>query len=123
MIIIGKIFSFSAAHRLPHHEGQCKRHHGHNYKLEVEVTGPRQHEGRSKGMVMDFDDLENVVRAAVLSKYDHKNLNEFVGNPTAEVMIEDMAKAIQSGLPKGIELIFLKLWETEKCYAIWTRED
>jgi len=122
MIKIGKIFWFSASHRLPHHEGQCAHLHGHNYKLEVQVTGLVQTSGPAKGMVMDFNDLTAIVSETVLN-HDHKHLNDIYHNPTAEVMIDAMAKQISFSLPNGVELLTLKLWETEKCYAEWTGTD
>ena len=123
MISIGKIFSFSAAHHLPHHEGLCQEHHGHNYKLEVEITGPIQSDGPATGMIMDFDDLNTTVQDCALDLYDHKDLNAIFVNPTAETMLEAFARDIQNCLPPLVKLTRIKLWETEKCYAIWTRED
>ncbi|HEX59299.1 MAG TPA: hypothetical protein ENF26_04020, partial [Methanomicrobia archaeon] len=32
---LGVTARFSAAHRLPQHEGKCKELHGHTYKVEV----------------------------------------------------------------------------------------
>ena len=128
MISIGKIFSFSAAHKLPHHLGQCANDHGHNYKLEVEVgfKGKRtgsllQTSGPAQGMVMDFNDLTAIVSQTILD-HDHKYLNDIYLNPTAENMLLGMAAYIKASLPMGIEIKKLRLWETEKCYAEWTED-
>ena len=118
---IGKIFSFSAAHHLPHHEGQCHGVHGHNYKLEVVVSGLPQQFGPAQGMIMDFGDLDEAV-SSVMEMYDHTNLNDMFDNPTAENMIERIARDINGVLPYGVTLSLLRLWETEKCYAEWTAD-
>ena len=122
MISIGKIFSFSAAHQLPHHEGQCRDLHGHNWKLDVEVTGPIQISGSSKEMIMDFQDLDYTINEAIIKIHDHKYLNVIYTNPVAENMIEDMVNIIQANLNPDITLVSLTLWETEKCYAKWTAD-
>ena len=47
-------FHFCAAHRLPYYDGPCFRMHGHNYRLQVVVTGtpnPRD------GMIIDFEEI------------------------------------------------------------------
>ena len=121
---MGKIFSFSAAHHLPHHDGLCQEHHGHNYRLEVEIgrevyVSPVQEYGPAKGMIMDFNDLTAIVSEIILN-HDHKDLNTMYDNPTAEIMIEAIAEQIKRTLPNGFILLTLKLWETERCYAKWT---
>ena len=118
---IGKIFSFEAAHRLPHHGGQCANPHGHSYRLEVVISGLPQTHGPAQGMIMDFNDLTAIVSEVVLN-HDHKNLNDMYDNPTAENMIERIARDINGCLPYGITLSLLRLWETEKCYAEWTED-
>ena len=44
-------FTFCAGHRLVGHEGKCQNLHGHNYTLEVYVTGREQDE---VGRILDF---------------------------------------------------------------------
>ena len=124
MISIGKIFSFSAAHKLPHHLGQCAELHGHNYRLEVVITGEPQivGSGPAVGMIMDFEELDAIVTESVIIPYDHRNLNDMFDNPTAEEMIERFARDIDGNLPYGVTLSLLRLWETEKCYAEWTAD-
>ena len=121
---VGKIFSFSAGHRLPSHNGLCKNQHGHNYKLEVRVSGltNKQETSPSWGMIIDFGDLKKIVKQAVLDFHDHTYLNDRYPNPTAENMVYSIAKTIASKLPSGRKLTMVKLWETEDCYAIW-KED
>ncbi len=118
---IRKLFRFEAAHRLPAHQGACRRLHGHSYKLEVGITGGVQR-SESKpdfGMIMDFGDLKRIVEEEVISTHDHQLLNEIYPNPTAENMVKAIAESIQFRLPPGRFLTIVRLWETEGCYAIW----
>ena len=80
---IGKIYSFSAAHSLPMvPDGHpCKRVHGHNYKVEIEVRGDTAPNGFCLGM--DFYKLDKLVNP-LIQQLDHQMLNDFIKNPTAE---------------------------------------
>ncbi len=74
---------FSASHRLnnaalsPEENrrlyGKCNNPygHGHNYALEVTVSGPLD----PHGMVCDITALDAVVAREVLERFDHQNLN------------------------------------------------
>ena len=77
-------YLFSASHRL-HSEamseaenretyGKCNNPHGHghNYTLSVTVSGPVT---QSTGMVCNLTDLDGFVRARIVERYDHANLN------------------------------------------------
>src|SRR3972149_2741585 len=64
-------YTFDAAHRIRGHAGKCAYLHGHTYHLEVTVTAEALD---PLGMVMDFDDLGEVVRKAVLDRWDHATL-------------------------------------------------
>lgn len=89
---------FNAAHRLynPGWDdatnfrvfGKCSNpnFHGHNYELEVKVTGEPE---ASTGFVIDMKLLSDLIQKEILDRFDHKNLNletaEFnTLNPTAE---------------------------------------
>ena len=75
---------FNAAHRLhnPHWSdeknlrvfGLCNNpnYHGHNYELEVKVTGAVDPE---TGMVLDLAWLAELIKKEVEHRFDHKNLN------------------------------------------------
>lgn len=119
MIAVTKIFMFEASHRLPHYDGACHNLHGHSYKLEVAVTGVVETDTNNPkcGMIIDFKDLKDIVKEIVVDKYDHSFLNDFFENPTAEIMVEQIAYDLIRGLPKKLQLVSCKLWETTTSYA------
>ena len=121
MTTVTKLFEFEACHHLPHYDGACHNIHGHSYKLEVTVSGQvSKNENDPKcGMIIDFKDLKAIVKSVTVDKYDHSNLNEFFPNPTAEIMVKQIAVDIMSKLPQGVYLMSCKLWETSTSYAEW----
>ena len=121
MTAVTKLFEFEACHHLPHYDGACHNIHGHSYKLEVTVSGQvSKNENDPKcGMIIDFKDLKAIVKSVAVDKYDHSNLNEFFPNPTAEIMVKQIAVDIMSKLPQGVYLMSCKLWETSTSYAEW----
>ena len=105
---VTRSFRFEAAHKLPWHPGRCRDLHGHGYRLEVTVGGP----DGDDGMVVDFDDLGARVHAEVVDRYDHKYLNDFLENPTAELIAADIWKTLEAS---GVGVVRIRLWETEDC--------
>jgi 6-pyruvoyltetrahydropterin/6-carboxytetrahydropterin synthase len=77
-------YLFSASHRLHSDEmseqenrnvyGKCNNRygHGHNYTIEVTVSGRVDDQ---TGMVCNLVDLDGFVRSHILERYDHQNLN------------------------------------------------
>jgi len=77
-------YHFSASHRL--HAaglsdsanaatyGKCNHPHGHghNYSLEVTISGPID---PRTGMVLNLAELDEIVRREVLERFDQSNLN------------------------------------------------
>ncbi len=118
--ILTKSFRFEAAHQLPGHDGKCARLHGHSYKLEVTVRGPiRDQPGASDdGMVLDFGDLAALVRAAVIERLDHYDLNTILPTrTTAENLAHWIWETLlAAGLPAAL-LYRVRLWETESGYV------
>jgi 6-pyruvoyltetrahydropterin/6-carboxytetrahydropterin synthase len=133
-------YTFDAAHRIRGHPGKCAYLHGHTYRLEVTVSAQRLD---PLGMVMDFDDLREIVRKAVLDSWDHATLLaaddplgpaiaavqaeapdrvvRLGGQPTAEVMTREAWKAIERALPPGIDLERVAIRETPSCGSAITR--
>lgn len=122
---IGKRYEFSASHRLPNHNGKCRRQHGHNYMLEVEVEGiTKQEPGASdEGMVMDFAKLDAVVDS-LIEQLDHHDINQDIPAfkvgypPTAENIVMWVVDNLRL-FNKEINFSRIRLWETNKCYAEW----
>jgi 6-pyruvoyltetrahydropterin/6-carboxytetrahydropterin synthase len=120
-ICITKVFTFDSAHHLNDYEGKCKNIHGHTYKLEVTVKGMPD----KRGMVIDFHDLNDLVEAEVISKIDHKYLNEmFDFNTTCEFIglwiWDQIAVRISA---TGCTLEKLVLWETPSSFITIYKED
>ena len=72
-----KRLEISASHKLDlPYESKCKNLHGHNWILTVYL----QSETLENGMVFDFTEIKKLVK----SKLDHKNMNDYIEQPTAE---------------------------------------
>jgi 6-pyruvoyltetrahydropterin/6-carboxytetrahydropterin synthase len=82
---IGRTYRFESAHRLPLVPAghRCRNLHGHNYRLEIVVSGPVD----GRGFVRDFAELDAIVQP-LLAQVDHRLLNDVPGleNPTAEII-------------------------------------
>jgi len=103
-------YMFSASHRL-HSDlmseeqnrevyGKCNNPfgHGHNYIVEVTVSGPVD---ARTGMVCNLVDLDAFIHQNVLERYDHQNLNliqEFAENvPTTENLCIAIYQIVERG--------------------------
>ena len=117
-------YRFSASHRLHSPEmsadenrvtyGKCNNPHGHghNYTLEVTVSGPVD---PSTGMVCNLVDLDGFVENEVLRRYDLENLNtlkEFAQTvPTTENLCVEIFEILQRGF-QSAHLDRVRLEET-----------
>ncbi len=99
-------FKFEAAHKLAWHPGKCRNLHGHSYRLDVTVRGPLD----ANGVVVDFDVLHEIVDREVIARWDHRDLNEVLDNPTAELLAH---RAWELLTDAGLALDALRLWETD----------
>ena len=107
-------YMFSASHRLHNDEmsaeenratyGKCNNPygHGHNYAIEITVSGAIDEE---TGMVCNLTDLDGFVREKVLGRYDHQNLNclaDFRGEvPTTENLCIAIYQIVKRGFEKA----------------------
>jgi 6-pyruvoyltetrahydropterin/6-carboxytetrahydropterin synthase len=107
-------YMFSASHRL-HSDamseaensatyGKCNNPygHGHNYTLEVTVSGAVD---QSTGMVCNLTDLDGFVLREILERFDHQNLNtlpEFAATvPTTENVCMVVYHILQRGFRRA----------------------
>jgi len=106
---IGRSYRFESAHHLPLlPEGhRCRNLHGHNYRLEVVVSGKLD----PRGFVMDFAELDAEIMP-IIKEVDHRLLNEIEGleNPTAEIIANWFFQRI-----KGCESV--RVYENDDCWA------
>ena len=110
IVEIAREYTFDAAHMLEWHSGPCARLHGHTYRLVVVVEGGLS----ADGVVLDFADLDTVVRTEVLEVLDHRYLNEVLENPTAELIAEFAWQALGEA---GLNVSELTLWETPRSWV------
>ena len=121
-ISVTKIFKFDAAHFLPEHKGKCADIPGHTYRLEVTVArtdGDVVASGSSAGMGLYFGDLKEIVQREIIEKVDHKMLNDVLPfRKTAENMVVYFYEVLEQQLALlGVEVLKLKVWETQTSYA------
>jgi 6-pyruvoyltetrahydropterin/6-carboxytetrahydropterin synthase len=124
---------FNAAHRLYRKDwddaknqlvfGKCNNpnYHGHNYELEVGVTGEIDSE---TGFLIDIEKLKNIIKEEVEDYLDHKNLNvdipEFKNlNPTMENISVLIWNKIRNRLENHYQLS-VKLYETPRNFVVYT---
>ncbi len=95
---ISKEFSFDAAHHLPNvPEGhKCGRVHGHTYAVRLELVGPID---AHLGWVQDFGEIKDVWKRLEAEHLDHRDLNDWIENPTAELLALAIHAYLQRELP------------------------
>ena len=118
---------FNAAHRLNNPNwtqeknkavfGVCNNdnYHGHNYEIEVKITGEVNPE---TGYVYDMKVLSDMIKAEIEDRFDHKNLNldteEFRHlNPTAEHIAYVIYRILRAKIDEAYD-INIRLWETPR---------
>jgi 6-pyruvoyltetrahydropterin/6-carboxytetrahydropterin synthase len=117
------ITEFSAAHNLRNFRGKCEALHGHNWKVEVVVSGEKLD---GSGVVLDFAEVKSAT-GEVMSEIDHKYLNDlpfFIEhNPSSE----NIARYIFQRLQKKIEdervrVKRVSAWESQDACATYMGE-
>ena|SRR4029077_18161764 len=113
-IELGRRYRFSASHRLHSSQlseeenrrvfGKCNNPHGHghNYVVEVSMSGDVD---PATGMIANLADLDTFVECQVLEEFDHKSLNEDVAAfrekvPTTENLCIEIFRRLKS-FPKA----------------------
>tara|TARA_Y100000310_G_scaffold86784_1_gene83680 strand:+ start:1881 stop:2315 length:435 start_codon:yes stop_codon:yes gene_type:complete len=69
-VSIAREYGWEMGHALMNHRGKCFRPHGHNYRMEVEVSGLLDD---STSMILDFADLDSLVKPRI-EELDHRFL-------------------------------------------------
>lgn len=107
---LGRRYHFSASHRLHSPKlsdeencriyGKCNNPHGHghNYTVEVRLSGKID---PTTGMISNLADLDSFVNERVLEPFDHRSLNEEVpafqnAVPTTEILCIEIFQRLES---------------------------
>ena len=129
-VVVSRRVHFNAAHRLWNKKwseaenlrvfGVCSNpnYHGHNYNLDVSITGDISPD---TGYVMDINRLKDIVNECLVKHLDHKNLNLDVPwfrdlNPTTENMAIVAWRILEPAV-RPARLVNIRLWETERNYV------
>jgi len=114
---------FSAAHQIHGIGGKCEGVHGHNYRVEVEISARRL---KKPGMIADFIEVGRKLESILP---DHKMLNEvYAFNPTSENLarrfFDEMAKFYPACLRAAThrQVSRVTVWETEDSCATYGRD-
>jgi 6-pyruvoyltetrahydropterin/6-carboxytetrahydropterin synthase len=121
-VYVTRKFTFSAAHRYWQPAWSAEENarafgsltvtHGHNYVLEVTLSGAVD---ERTGMVMDLAELKRLVGEAVIARFDHADLNADPAFAQGRIpTTENLVRACWDLLaPKlGAERLYrLRLWE------------
>jgi 6-pyruvoyltetrahydropterin/6-carboxytetrahydropterin synthase len=125
-VFLGRRYNFAASHRL-HNEklgaeenrrlyGKCNSVFGpgHNYVVEVTLTGPVD---PATGMIANLGDLDPFVDREVVEAFDHKYLNEEVAAfqravPTTENLAREIFRRLKEFPTARLERV--RIEETSK---------
>jgi 6-pyruvoyltetrahydropterin/6-carboxytetrahydropterin synthase len=114
------VTKFAAAHQLTMVGTKCENMHGHNWKIEVYVTGEKLDDG---GVVMDFGVIKKHVRD-IMSLLDHKYLNELEFFQQSQPSSENIAYWVADKLQQKIDNSSVKVsrvtaWESDDACATY----
>jgi 6-pyruvoyltetrahydropterin/6-carboxytetrahydropterin synthase len=131
MVYLTRVEHFNAAHKLYNPGwsreknedvfGKCANEnwHGHNYELYVTIKGDPD---PNTGFLFDAKRLSVIIKERVIEKLDHKNLNievEFLRGQlcTTENLVIGIWEQLAAGLPSGVRLHGIKLYETPRIFV------
>ena len=114
------VTKFAAAHQLTMVGAKCENLHGHNWKIEVYVTGEKTDDA---GVLIDFGIIKKHVRE-IMAMLDHKYLNELEyfqqGQPSSENIAYFVATELQKRMDNQVVSISkVTAWESDDAAATY----
>lgn len=91
--------------------GACSRLHGHEYKIEVTVTGPID---PVSGLIIQRDLLDEIVSRLILVPMTGACLNDFFLHTTGEALAVEFYKILNDAIEPPLKLSAIKVHETAK---------
>ncbi|MBI4055347.1 MAG: 6-carboxytetrahydropterin synthase [Elusimicrobia bacterium] len=132
---VTRVLRFCYGHRLLHYPGKCRHLHGHNARVEIELSSKKLNR---LGMAVDFEKIKQKIQAWLDAELDHTMIlhekdpwvkilraqNEpclaLKTNPTAE----NLAKLIYDyARGRGLPVTEVRLWETPHSRASYRRNE
>ena len=126
---VTKIIHFCYGHRLLNYEGKCRHLHGHNGRVEIQLSREKLDE---RGMVVDFDEIKQVVQTWINTELDHKMLLnradpilpvlQKLGEPVHILDVNPTAESIarliyEFAASRKLPVTAVRLWETDASFA------
>ena len=129
MYSVTREIHFSYGHRLLNYQGKCANLHGHNGRVQIEISSQMLD---AQGMVVDFYQIRQMIGAWIDEAIDHKMIlwdkdplvpllqkaGEFPvlmkENPTAEAMARWIFEEARN---RRLPVSKVTLWETDHCCA------
>lgn len=117
------VTEFSAAHNLRNFRGKCESLHGHNWKVEVVVSGKDLNES---GVVLDFAEMK-AATSEIMSEIDHRYLNELPffteHNPSSENIARYIFQRLQEKIADDrVRVRRVTAWESQDACATYFGE-
>ncbi|MBW1984033.1 MAG: 6-carboxytetrahydropterin synthase QueD [Deltaproteobacteria bacterium] len=109
---------FSAAHQLKMVAKKCENLHGHNWKIEVQITGEKLNHA---GVLIDFGEIKMHI-SKIMEKLDHKFLNDLEcfhdGNPSSENIAKYISEELQAAInDSSVQVSRVTAWESDDACA------
>jgi len=136
-ITITKRLEIDAGHRLLKHESKCRNVHGHRYIFDFTVASKEGLD--SVGRIVDFSVIKEKLGGWLDANWDHAMIvqegdplidwlkaheQKFYSvpfSPTAENLVEYMAKVASELIRDWLEVIEVVCYETPTSKAVWKR--
>lgn len=99
--------------------GKCYNQHGHDYRIELTVTGLID---EKSGLCCDRDKLDDLVHKVLIHKYDKTDLNLFFKSTSGEDLAREFFELLKRELSTQIapaQVARVRLQETPKNFFTW----
>ena len=109
---------FSSAHFLRDYQGQCRKLHGHTWKVAVTVKGTKLNK---IGVMADFVCLKASLEE-LLKKLDHTCLNDLPFFKKHNPSTENLAKFIYGEYAKAVKplkMVKARVWESDRADVVY----
>ncbi|MGB9723613.1 MAG: 6-carboxytetrahydropterin synthase QueD [Chloroflexia bacterium] len=116
---------FDAAHYLRGYQGRCEALHGHRWEVVVALESDRLNE---IDLAYDFTDLKRLLRENVLSRLDHRCLNDVPPFDRINATTENLARVIFGWLQEALDtpsvhLAYVEVYESPDSWVRYRPEE